>query len=160
MKPEDRLAEMGLTLPPALTPPPGVVLLFPFVSVRGTTAFISGHGPQEANGELAGPFGKVGAEVSVEDAAVLAQKVGLSMLGSLKRELGELNRITGWRKILGMVNSAPDFGMQPTVINGFSRLILDVFGDEVGRHTRSAVGMAALPFNMAVEIEGEVKIRA
>ena len=160
MTPEEKLAEMGLSLPPAMTPPPGIVLLFPFISVRGDAAYISGHGPQDANGELAGPFGKVGADVGVEDAAILAQKTALAMLGSLKRELGELSRVNGWRKIFGMVNSAPDFGMQPAVINGASRLILDVFGDEIGRHTRSAVGMAALPFNMAVEIEGEVEIRS
>jgi enamine deaminase RidA (YjgF/YER057c/UK114 family) len=80
------------------------------------------------------------------------------MLGSLERELGTLDRITGWLRVFGMVNSAPGFSQQPTVINGFSHLILDVFGPNVGRHARSAVGMAALPFEIPVEVEAEVSI--
>jgi enamine deaminase RidA (YjgF/YER057c/UK114 family) len=80
------------------------------------------------------------------------------MLGSLERELGTLDRITGWLRVFGMVNSAPEFSQQPTVINGFSHLILDVFGPNVGRHARSAVGMAALPFEIPVEVEAEVSI--
>ncbi len=78
------------------------------------------------------------------------------MIAGLKRSLGDLDRITGWVRVFGMVNSAPDFSAQPTVINGFSHLILDLFGPEVGHHARSAVGMAALPMQLAVEIEGEV----
>ena len=154
-----KLASLGLELPAELSVPPGVVLPFPWVNIRGERVFVSGHGPQENDGSLAGPFGQVGAEVSVEDAHGLARKVGLSILGSLKRELGDLDRITGWGKALGMVNSAPGFDRQPAVINGFSELILEVFGPETGRHARSAVGMASLPFNMAVEIEAEVLIR-
>ena len=155
-----KLDSLGLTLPPALEPPSGVVLPFPWVNVRGERAFISGHGPQETDGTLAGPFGQVGAEVSLEEAHGLARKVGLSILGSLQRELGDLDRITGWGKVLGMVNTAPGFDRQPAVINGFSELILEIFGPEIGRHARSAVGMAGLPFGMAVEIEAEVLIRA
>jgi hypothetical protein len=97
--------------------------------------------------------------VSLEEAVVSARLTALSMLGSLQRELGTLDRITGWVRVFGMVNSAPDFDQQPTVINGFSDLILDVFGPQVGRQTRSAVGMAALPFGIPVEIEAEVSIR-
>ncbi len=107
---------------------------------------------------LAGPFGQVGAEVGVEEAKELARKVGLAILGSLERELGDLDRITAWGRVFGMVNSAPSFDQHPAVINGFSELILEVFGPEVGRHTRSAVGLAALPFRMAVEVEAEVLI--
>jgi enamine deaminase RidA (YjgF/YER057c/UK114 family) len=84
--------------------------------------------------------------------------VALAVLGSLARELGDLDRITGWAKVLGMVSSAPGFDRHPAVINGFSDLILAVFGPEVGRHARSAVGVAGLPFNMAVEIEAEVLV--
>lgn len=153
-----RLESLGLVLPEPLKIPAGVTLPFPWVSVRGDRVFVSGHGPQDPDGSLAGPFGKVGAEVSVEDAKELARKTGLSILGSLQRELGDLDRITGWGRVFGMVNSAPDFGQQPSVINGFSELILEVFGAEVGRHTRSAVGLAALPFQMAVEVEAEVLI--
>ncbi len=155
---EARLDSLGLVLPEPIKVPPGVVLPFPFVSIRGERVLISGHGPQETDGSLAGPFGQVGGDVSVEEAYGLARKVALSMLGSLKRELGDLDRITAWHRAFGMVNAAPGFDRHPAVINGFSELILEVFGPEVGRHARSAVGMASLPFNMAVEIEAELAI--
>lgn len=155
---EARLSELGVELTAGTKAPPGTVLPFPWVNVRGGRALVSGHGPQNPDGTLCGPFGQVGADVTVGEAAVLARKVGIAILGSLKRELGDLDRITGWGKVLGMVNSAPGFGQQPAVINGFSELILDVFGPDVGRHARSAVGMAALPFSMAVEIEAEVLV--
>ena len=158
-KVEQRIEALGLVLPAALDTPGGMTLPFPWVNLRGGRAFVSGHGPQEPDGALAGPFGQVGAEVSVEEARELAQKSALSMLASLKRELGDLDRITGWCRVLGMVNSAPGFDRQPLVINGFSELILEVFGPEVGRHARSAVGMAGLPFGFAVEIEAQVLIR-
>lgn len=157
---EAKIEALGLVLPATLKTPPGVVLPFPWVNVRGERVFVSGHGPQEADGSLAGPLGQLGAEVSVDEGYALARKVGLSILGSLKRELGDLDRIAGWGKILGMVNSAPGFGQQPAVINGFTDLIIEVFGPEVGRHARSAVGMAGLPFSMAVEIEGEVLLKS
>ena len=153
-----KLESLGLVLPQPLKIPEGVTLPFPWVSVRGERVFVSGHLPQNPDGSLAGPFGQVGAEVSVEEAKELARKTGLAMLGSLERELGELDRITGWGRVFGMVNSAPSFDQHPAVINGFSELILEVFGPEVGRHTRSAVGLAALPFRMAVEVEAEVSI--
>jgi enamine deaminase RidA (YjgF/YER057c/UK114 family) len=153
-----RLAELKLTPTPPLVVPPEVQFLFPWVNVRGASVFVSGHGPQNADGTLAGPFGQVGRDVSLDDALGLARKVALAMLGSLQRELGDLDRIVAWRRVLGMVNAAPGFGQQPAVINGFSEVILDVFGPEIGRHSRSAVGMAALPFNMAVEIEAELEI--
>jgi len=95
----------------------------------------------------------------VDQAVEAARLTALSMLGSLQRELGTLDRITGWLRVFGMVNSAPGFDEQPTVVNGFSTLILDVFGKEVGRHARSAVGMAALPFGIPVEVEAEVLIQ-
>ncbi|WP_230532144.1 RidA family protein [Microvirga roseola] len=158
MKAEARLKELGLLLPKPLQTPPGIVLPFPWVHVRGDRAFVSGHGPQDADGSLAGPFGKVGDTISIEQGREIARKVGLSMLGSLKRELGSLDRITGWCRVFGMVNCAPGFDRPPTVINGFSELILDVFGPEIGRHARSAIGVAGLPFNIAVEVEAEVAI--
>jgi enamine deaminase RidA (YjgF/YER057c/UK114 family) len=156
---EDRLTELGLVLPPEIQPPPGVVLPFEFVNVRGDRAIVSGHGPQSPDGSVAPPFGQVAGEVSLEKAVVAARLTALSMLGSLQRSLGSLDRVTGWLRVFGMVNSTPGFEQQPTVINGFSDLILDVFGPEVGRHARSAVGMAALPFGIPVEIEAEVGIR-
>ena len=156
---EDRLLEMGLELPPAVQVPPDVILPFAFVNIRGDRALVSGHGPQSLGGPLAPPFGQVGGDVSLDEALEAARLTALSMLGSLQRSLGSLDRITGWLRVFGMVNSAPGFDRQPTVINGFSDVILDVFGAEVGRHARSAVGMAALPFGMPVEIEAEVSIR-
>lgn len=155
---ESRLAALGLILPPAFAPPPGMVLPFVHVRVIGKRAVISGHGPQSPEGPLAKPFGKVGAEVSPEQGYIAARLTALSMLGSLKRALGELDRISHWVRIFGMVNSAPGFVQQPAIINGFSDLILELWGPEAGAHARSAVGMAELPFGMPVEIEGEVQI--
>ena len=156
---EDRLAHLGLVLPPEVQPPPGVVLPFAFVNIRFDRVIVSGHGPQLADGALAPPFGQVPGDVSLEEAVESARLTALSMLGSLQRELGTLDLITGWLRVFGMVNTAPGFDQQPTVINGFSHLILDVFGPEVGRHARSAVGVASLPFGIPVEVEAEVSIR-
>lgn len=157
MRIESRLRESGLVLPPPIQPPPGVRLPFTPVRVIGDRAYISGHGPQNADGSFAGPFGKVGAEVTVEQGYQAARLTALSMLGSLARELGDLDRITAWVRVFGMVNSAPGFASQPLVINGFSDLILELFG-AAGAHARSAVGMAELPFNLPVELEAEVQI--
>ena len=156
---ESKLHELGLVLPAPLILPPGVTLPFPWVRVHGSRAFISGHGPQNADGSLAGPLGKVGAEVTLEQARVAARLVGLSILASLKRELGDLDRISAWLRVLGMVNSAPGFNQQPSVINGFTDLIVQLYGPQRGQHARSAVGMAQLPFDIPVEIEGEVEIQ-
>lgn len=156
---KDRLQALGLVLPPPLVVPPGVVLPFRMVRVVGDRAVISGHGPQAPDGSIGGPLGKVGAEVSVEAAYASARLVALSVLASLERELGDLDRIGAWLRVFGMVQSAPGFQRQPAVINGFSDLILQVFGDEAGAHARSAVGMFELPFNIPVEIEAEVMLR-
>ena len=136
---EQRLTELGLTLPAPLQLPPGVKLPFPWVRIVGSRALISGHGPTNADGALARPFGKVGGEVSVEQANEAARLTALSVLGSLKRELGDLDRIAAWLRIFGMVNSAPGFNNQPAVINGFTDLIIKVFGPEKGAHARSAI---------------------
>ncbi|MEZ5615996.1 MAG: RidA family protein [Rhodocyclaceae bacterium] len=156
---EERLSALGLVLPPPLQPPPGVVLPFRFVRLLGNRAFISGHGPQNADGSLAQPLGKLGRELDVEQGYAAARLTALAMLGSLRRALGDLDRITAWTRVFGMVNSAPGFNRQPNVINGFSDLILDLFGPGIGAHARSAVGLAELPFDIPVEIEGEVEFR-
>jgi len=155
---ERRLTELGLVLPAPLQLPPGAVLPFPWVRIAGNRAFISGHGPTDTDGALALPLGKVGREVTVEQAYTAARLTGLAILGSLKRELGTLERIARWSRVFGMVNSAPGFNRQPAVINGFTDLIVEVFGPERGAHARSAVGMAELPFGIPVEIEGEVEL--
>ena len=155
---EAKLAEAGLALPAPTKAPEGVRLPFSFVRISGNRAFISGHGPQNPDGTLAGPFGKVGAELTVEQGYLAARLTALSMIGSLRRELGDLDRVTAWLRVFGMVNSAPGFHVQPAVINGFSDLVLEIWGPERGAHARSAVGMAELPFRIPVEIEAEVEI--
>jgi len=155
---EAKLRELGLELPPPLKLPPGVTLPFPWVRVYGNRAYVSGHGPQNADGSLAAPLGKVGLEVSVEQGRNAARLIALAILGSLKRELGDLDRVSAWLRVFGMVNSAPGFKQQPSVINGFTDLILELYGPQSGAHARSAVGMAELPFGIPVEIEAEVAI--
>ena len=155
---EQRLAELGLSLPAAVKAPAGARLPFSFVRVRGTRAFVSGHAPLQADGSLAGPFGKVGADVSIEQAYQAARLTALAVLGSLQRELGWLDRISAWLRVFGMVNAAPGFRDEPRVINGFSDLILEVFGPEIGQHARSAIGVAELPWGIPVEVEAEVEI--
>jgi enamine deaminase RidA (YjgF/YER057c/UK114 family) len=156
---EDRLRALGLSLPPPIQLPPGVVFPFQFVRIIGRRALISGHGPQNPDGSIAQPLGKVGRELSVEQGYAAARLTALSILGSLERALGDLDRIAAWVRVFGMVNSAPGFNRQPSVINGFSDLILELFGPETGAHCRSAVGLAELPFDIPVEIEGEVELR-
>ena len=157
---EAKLNALGLLLPPPMTPPAGVRLPFQFVRVVGNRALISGHGPQNGDGSLARPLGKVGRDLSVDDGYRAARLTALSILGSLRRALGDLDRVRAWCRFFGMVNSAPGFNQQPRVINGFSDLILELYGPERGAHARSAVGMAELPFDIPVEIEGEVELHA
>jgi enamine deaminase RidA (YjgF/YER057c/UK114 family) len=156
---ENRLAEMGLELPEPMKMPPGVTLPFPWVRIRGDRAFVSGHGPLMRDGSLPTTLGKVGAEVSQVDAYDAARSTALSVLASLQRALGDLDRVTAWLRVFGMVNAAPGFTSAPGVINGFSDLILELWGPEAGSHARSAVGLAELPFRIPVEIEAEVEIR-
>jgi len=155
---EQRLQALGLVLPAPLQLPAGAVLPFPWVRVVGSRALISGHGPTNVDGSLARPLGKVGAEVSLEQGHAAARLTALAIVASLQRELGDLDRIAGWVRVFGMVNSAPGFNRQPAVINGFSDLIVEIFGRDTGAHARSAVGMAELPFNIPVEVEGEVAL--
>ena len=156
--PDERIKELGLVLPAPLAIPPGVDAPLAFIKVAGKRVLVSGHGPQEADGSIARPLGKVGADLTVEQGAAAARKTALSMLGTIQRELGELDRIKSWVKVLGMVNSAPDFTNQMLVINGFSNTILEIFGRERGLSTRSAVGMAQLPFGIPVEVEAELEL--
>lgn len=156
---EERVRALGWILPQPAKPPPGIVLPFRFVRVVGRRALIAGHGPQSPSGWFTEPLGKLGREVTIEQGYHAARLTALSMLGSLQREIGDLDRVVAWTRVFGMVNSAPGFNRQPDVINGFSDLILELFGADIGAHSRSAVGMAELPFNIPVEIEGEVELR-
>ena len=156
---EQRIKDLGLVLPAPLQIPPGVNVPLAMIKVLGKRVLVSGHGPQEADGSIAQPLGQVGAEVTVEQAAEAARKVALAMLGTIQREIGDLDRIDCWVKVFGMVNSAPGFTGQTPVVNGFSEQIIEIFGDECGLATRSAVGMAGLPFGIPVEVEAELQLR-
>jgi len=143
---EARLVERKITLPPAPAPLANYV-----GAVRtGNLLFLSGHGPGRGQ---AATRGKVGRDLSVEQGYQAAREVGLNLLATVRAHLGSLDRVRRVVKVLGMVNSADDFGDQPKVINGFSDLMVEVFGEEIGRHARSAVGMAGLPLGIPVEIE-------
>lgn len=155
---DDRIAQLGLVLPPPLAPPAGVQLPFASVRVVGSLVYVAGHSPQADDGSIAGPFGKVGKELDVAQGYLAARLTGLSILSSLRRELGDLDRIVAWGHAFGMVNVAPGFDRTPEIINGFSDLILEVFGAAVGAHARSAVGMAELPFGIPVEVEATVHL--
>jgi enamine deaminase RidA (YjgF/YER057c/UK114 family) len=147
---EDRLAALGLTLPAPLQAPPGVELPFELVRVHDGLAYISGHGPFDGGKQLA--KGSVGTDITVEQAYDAARATALSMLASLKQELGDLDRVTGWIKALGFVKCGEGFDVTPAAINGFSELIIELWG-EAGRHARSAIGAGELPFGMPVEVE-------
>jgi enamine deaminase RidA (YjgF/YER057c/UK114 family) len=157
---EQKLQALGLVLPPPLPMPPGVTLPFPWVRIVGPRVIVSGHGPQHPDGSLATPLGKVGRELTLEQGYAAARLTALAILANLQRALGDLDRITAWVRVFGMVNAAPGFNRMPAVINGFSDLILELYGPEAGAHGRSAVGLAELPFDIPVEIEAEVEIRA
>jgi enamine deaminase RidA (YjgF/YER057c/UK114 family) len=146
MTPYKRLQQLGLTLPTPVTP---VANYVPYVLANGFL-YLSGQGPRRADGST--PSGKVGDDVSVEEAYAHARLTGLNLLAVAHAALGDLGRIRRVVKVLGMVNATPTFGEHPKVINGCSDLFVDVFG-EAGRHARSAVGMGSLPRNMTVEIE-------
>ena len=149
MKIEENLAKLGLTLPPPFQYPSpnrtGCVQV-------GNLLFISGHGPAEITGVKM--RGKVGDEVSEEEATKVAQAAALSMLSSIKRQIGDLNKVKRVVKVLGMVNSSAGFDRQFAVIDGASDLFLELWGPEYGQHARAAVGMFELPRRIPVEIEG------
>ncbi len=158
MQIEQKVAELGLTLPQPMQAPPGMRLPFAPVRLRGNRAFVSGAAPLAVDGSLAQPLGKVGTDLTLEQGYEAARLTGLAILAALKRELGDLDRVTAWLRVFGMVNVAPGFTQTPSVINGFSDLILELYGAERGAHARSAVGLAELPMRIPVEIEAEVEI--
>jgi enamine deaminase RidA (YjgF/YER057c/UK114 family) len=150
MTPEAKLAAMGLALPEVPRP---IGTYVPF-KVDGNTLYLSGQGPRRADGSFV--TGKVGRDVSIEQAQEAAKLVGLGLLAAAKMAAGELSRIEVL-KVLGMVNAIPEFGDQPRVINGCSDLFVAVLGER-GRHARSAVGMGSLPMGICVEIEAVMRI--
>jgi enamine deaminase RidA (YjgF/YER057c/UK114 family) len=155
---EQRIAELDLVLPAALQIPPGIDVPLVMVKIIGARVIVSGHGPQDDDGSIAQPLGQVGGELTLEQGIEAARKTALTIVGTLKRELGELDRIKSWVKVLGMVNSAPGFNQQTLVINGFSQQIIEIFGRESGMAARSGVGMVQLPFSIPVEVEAELEL--
>ena len=155
---EDKLADLGLVLPAEPHAPPGFQFAFEWARVRGNRVYLAGHSAQHEDGSFAGPFGKVPSEVSVDDATDAARLAALSMLGSLSRAIGDLDRVSAWLTVSGAVNADSGFGQSTVVINGFSDLVTQVFGPAVGGHARTALGYAALPLNNAVVVAAEVEI--
>jgi enamine deaminase RidA (YjgF/YER057c/UK114 family) len=148
----ERMGSLGIELPEVF-PPAANYLAW----VRdGDLIYVGGHGPVDGDTMIQG---KVGGELSLEQGYVAARMAALSILATLKQALGELDRIERFIKVLGMVNCAPGFNRTPAVIDGCSDVLVEIFGD-AGRHTRSAVGMAELPFDIAVEIELIVRVRS
>lgn len=150
---EQRLTELGLELPPA----PKVLGLYRPVLVVDGLAYTSGHGPLKPDGSFV--CGHLGVDLDAEAGAEASKWTGLAMLASLKAELGSLDRVESLVKTMGLVQSAPDFQGHPVVINGFSELMKQVFGEEAGIGARSAFGVAALPAGWAVEIEAVFRVR-
>jgi enamine deaminase RidA (YjgF/YER057c/UK114 family) len=158
MRIEAKLQDLGLVLPAEMRAPGAPHLPFVPARLRGNRVYLSGAGPLAPDGTLAEPLGKVGADLTVEQGYQAARLVALAHLGILRRVLGDLDRVTAWLRVFGMVNVAPGFVQPPAVINGYSDLILELYGPEAGPHARSAVGLAELPFRIPVEIEAEVEI--
>ncbi|MBK8653776.1 MAG: RidA family protein [Haliscomenobacter sp.] len=148
---DERLKELGIELPPASSP----VANYVNAVQTGNLVFLAGKGPLKPDGTYI--TGKVGADLTLEQGYQAARLTGINQLAALKAELGSLDRVKRIVKVLGMVNSTPDFVDHPKVINGFSDLMVEVFGDK-GKHARSAVGMASLPNGIAVEVELIVEI--
>ena len=156
--PDQRLKELGLVPAGPFPIPAGLSVPLSFIRVYGKRVMVGGHGPQNQDGSLAQPLGKVGQDLTVEQGVEAARLTALAILGTIQRELGSLDRIESWVRVFGMVNATPDFTQHTPVINGFSQLIMEVYG-EPGRCVRCAVGMSSLPLNIPVEIEAELLLR-
>jgi enamine deaminase RidA (YjgF/YER057c/UK114 family) len=152
MSVEERLKQLGIVLPKVPTP---VANYVPY-RLAGNLLFLSGQGPRDENGNNL--TGKVGAEISVEEAYKRARRIGLGLLAATRQALGSLDRVEAVLKVLGMVNAVPDFKDHPKVINGCSDLFVEVLGD-AGKHARSAVGMGSLPNQISVEIEAVLAVK-
>jgi enamine deaminase RidA (YjgF/YER057c/UK114 family) len=150
--PESRIVALGLILPPAARP----VGVYKPVLVVDKLLYVSGQGPLRTDGTLI--TGRIGDNMSMEEGKLAARQAGLTMLSTIKNQIGDLNKIKRIIKVLGMVNSTAEFGQHPAVINGFSELMAEVFGEDHGIGVRSAVGMF-LPMNIAVEVEAVFELR-
>jgi enamine deaminase RidA (YjgF/YER057c/UK114 family) len=157
MQIEAKLQALGLVLPAAPKAPAGIKISFAWTRRHGNRIYVSGHSAQAPDGSFTGPFGKVPTEVTLEAAQAAARSTALSILASLKRELEDLDRVAAWLMVYGMVNAEPGYAQTTNAINGFSDLIVELYGPQIGQHARIAVGMATLPLNNAVTIAAEVE---
>lgn len=160
---EEKINRLGLRIPPPLQVLQSVRTPPTWIRIRGNIAYLSGHGPQSPDGTIAGPFGKIGEEshiskISIEQGYQSAKMVALSMLGTLKRELGMLDNVAAWLLVRVMVNTVPGFAKTTHVADGFSDLIISLYGKDKGEHARSAIGVQALPLNLPVIVEATVEI--
>ena len=159
MRVEAKLSEMGLVLPEPMRAPPGFTIKWRQIRVVGTRAVIAGHGPRNADGSFSGPPGKVGADLTLEQGYEAARKTALAILGDLAREIGDLDRVASWTRVFGMVNSAPGFVAQAAVIDGFTDLMIDLYGEEAAMCPRAVAGVTELALGSPVIIEGEVELQ-
>jgi enamine deaminase RidA (YjgF/YER057c/UK114 family) len=154
---EAKIEELGLVLPERSEPRPDFPTPFTRLRFRGNRIYVAGQGPRDADGTYGGPFGKVPSDVTLEQGREAARKAALSIVADLKRELGDLDRVTAWLMVSGFVNADPGYGKTTLVMNGFSDLILELFGEDVGQHARSSIGAAALPNNTPVIAAAELE---
>ncbi len=138
--------------------PLGVAATFRWVRVLGDRVLVSGHGPQQADGSPAGPFGRVPDQVDLEQAQASARLAALSVISSVRAVVGDLDRVAAWVTVSGFVQAEPGYAQTTAVVNAFSRLVIDVFGDEVGAHARTAIGVAALPLDLPVVVAAELAL--
>lgn len=159
MSVEARLRELDLSLPASPAMPAGVAITFSWVRVVGSRVLVSGHGAQQSDGSPEGPFGRVPDVVSLEQACGSARSAALSVIGSVRQAVGDLDRVEAWVTVSGFVNAAPGFARTTAVINAFSDVVLDVFGEDIGSHARTAIGVGALPLDLPVVVAAELQLR-
>jgi enamine deaminase RidA (YjgF/YER057c/UK114 family) len=157
---ERRLADLALQLPAAPQLPASVKTTFSWVRVVGDRVLVSGHGPLAPDGSPAPPFGRVPDEVNPDQAIEAARLAALSVFSNVRSAIGDLDRVTAWVTVSGFVQAQPGYAHTTTVINGFSQVVIDVFGDEIGQHARTAIGVAALPMNLPVVVSAELSVAA
>jgi enamine deaminase RidA (YjgF/YER057c/UK114 family) len=159
MRIEQRIGNLGLQLPAVPKMPVSVATTFSWVRVLGDRVLVSGHGAQTPDGSPAGPFSRVPDEVDPDQAMQSARLAALSVMSSVKDAIGDLDRVTAWVTVSGLVQAQPGYPHTTAVINAFSQVVIDVFGDEIAQHARTAIGVAALPLNLPVVVSAEVSIR-
>jgi enamine deaminase RidA (YjgF/YER057c/UK114 family) len=153
---DERLRHLGITLPGVPRLPSSMVTTFSWVRIVGNRVLVSGHGSQNLDGSPAEPFGRVPDHVSLEQAQESARMAALSVMASVRAAVGDLDRIAAWVTVSGFVQTEPGYARTTAVMNGFSEVVVDVFGPVIGDHARTAIGVAALPFNLPVIVAAEL----